>query len=72
MFVTVRDSGIGLDPVCMEQIFTAFHTTKPAGLDMGLSISRSIVEITLGDFGLRRRKVLEPVFTSPSQRSSEP
>jgi predicted ATPase/signal transduction histidine kinase/GAF domain-containing protein len=42
--VTVRDSGIGLDPATREQIFTAFYTTKPGGLGMGLSISRSIVE----------------------------
>jgi len=44
VLVTVRDSGIGLDSASMEKIFTAFHTTKPAGLGMGLSISRSIVE----------------------------
>jgi len=44
VFVTVRDSGIGLDSASMEQAFTAFHTTKPSGLGMGLSISRSIVE----------------------------
>ena len=41
---TVRDSGVGLDPHTIEQIFEAFHTTKPGGLGMGLSISRSIVE----------------------------
>jgi len=44
VFVTVRDSGIGLDSASIEQAFTAFHTTKPSGLGMGLSISRSIVE----------------------------
>jgi signal transduction histidine kinase len=42
--VTVRDSGIGLDPESLEKVFAAFHTTKPGGLGMGLSISRSIVE----------------------------
>jgi C4-dicarboxylate-specific signal transduction histidine kinase len=42
--VTVRDSGIGLDPLSAERIFDAFHTTKPGGLGMGLSISRSIIE----------------------------
>jgi len=42
--VAVRDSGIGLDPLNAERIFDAFHTTKPGGLGMGLSISRSIVE----------------------------
>ncbi len=44
VLVTVRDSGIGLAPESIEHIFTAFHTTKPGGLGMGLSISRSIVE----------------------------
>jgi hypothetical protein len=42
--VAVRDSGIGFDPLNVERIFDAFHTTKPGGLGMGLSISRSIVE----------------------------
>jgi signal transduction histidine kinase len=42
--IVVRDSGIGLDPLSAERIFEAFHTTKPGGLGMGLSISRSIVE----------------------------
>ena len=42
--VTVSDCGIGIDPAKLEQIFKAFHTTKSAGLGMGLAISRSIVE----------------------------
>jgi PAS domain S-box-containing protein len=42
--VAVRDSGIGFDPQTGERMFDAFHTTKPGGLGMGLSISRSIVE----------------------------
>jgi PAS domain S-box-containing protein len=42
--VAVRDSGPGLDPESFNQIFTAFYTTKPQGMGMGLAISRSIVE----------------------------
>jgi signal transduction histidine kinase len=42
--VAVQDSGIGFDPQSSGRMFDAFHTTKPAGLGMGLSISRSIVE----------------------------
>jgi predicted ATPase/signal transduction histidine kinase len=42
--VAVQDSGIGLDPESRERVFDAFHSTKPDGLGMGLSISRSIVE----------------------------
>jgi PAS domain S-box-containing protein len=42
--VAVQDSGIGFGAMSAEQIFEPFHTTKPDGLGMGLSISRSIVE----------------------------
>jgi C4-dicarboxylate-specific signal transduction histidine kinase len=42
--VTIQDSGVGLDPKCLEQLFEPFHTTKPQGLGMGLPISRSIIE----------------------------
>jgi PAS domain S-box-containing protein len=42
--VSVQDSGIGLDRQSLERIFQAFYTTKPGGMGIGLSISRSIVE----------------------------
>src|SRR5262245_53032949 len=42
--VAVQDSGIGLEPESQDRIFDPFHTTKPRGLGLGLSISRSIVE----------------------------
>jgi signal transduction histidine kinase len=42
--VTVDDSGIGLDPDVRDKIFAPFYTTKPGGMGMGLSISRSILE----------------------------
>ena len=42
--LTVEDTGEGFAGDNVEQIFETFYTTKPAGLGMGLSISRSIVE----------------------------
>ncbi|MDB5541276.1 MAG: domain S-box protein [Devosia sp.] len=44
VLVTVRDTGPGFPPGALDRLFEAFHTTKPTGLGMGLSISRSIVE----------------------------
>jgi C4-dicarboxylate-specific signal transduction histidine kinase len=40
----VQDSGVGLEPGQLTQIFESFYTTKPEGLGMGLAISRSILE----------------------------
>ena len=42
--VAVRDSGSGIDSQVAPRLFDAFYTTKPDGMGMGLSISRSIVE----------------------------
>jgi PAS domain S-box-containing protein len=44
VLVAVGDTGPGLAPDRLERAFEAFYTTKPSGLGMGLSISRSIVE----------------------------
>ena len=41
---SVSDTGVGLPIEKMDQIFSAFFTTKPQGSGMGLAISRSIVE----------------------------
>ena len=41
--VTVEDSGTGLDPNTIDKVFESFYSTKPGGMGMGLSISRSIV-----------------------------
>jgi PAS domain S-box-containing protein len=42
--VTVEDSGVGIDPQMIDKIFDSFYTTKPGGMGMGLSISRSILQ----------------------------
>jgi PAS domain S-box-containing protein len=42
--VTVDDAGTGIDPQMLDKIFDPFYTTKPGGMGMGLSISRSILQ----------------------------
>jgi signal transduction histidine kinase len=42
--VEVRDSGAGMDAESLARIFQPFFTTKPKGMGLGLSISRTIVE----------------------------
>jgi signal transduction histidine kinase len=42
--VSVQDSGVGIETGRIEEVFKPFVTTKPKGMGMGLSISRSIVE----------------------------
>jgi signal transduction histidine kinase len=44
VLVAVKDSGPGVTPANLEQLFAPFYTTKPDGLGMGLSICRSIIE----------------------------
>ena len=44
VLVAVRDSGPGFVKSPLDRLFDAFHTTKPGGLGLGLSISRSIIE----------------------------
>ncbi|MCW2239987.1 response regulator [Azospirillum canadense] len=43
--VRVEDSGVGIAEPDVDVLFKALYTTKPDGLGMGLSISRSIVEL---------------------------
>jgi signal transduction histidine kinase len=42
--VTVEDTGHGIDAEQIPIIFAGFYTTKPSGIGIGLSISRSIAE----------------------------
>ena len=42
--VAVQDAGTGIRADAREMVFEPFYTTKPAGMGMGLSIARSIVE----------------------------
>jgi PAS domain S-box-containing protein len=42
--VSVRDAGVGIDPLTMNKLLDAFYTTKSDGMGIGLSVSRSIIE----------------------------
>ncbi len=42
--VTVLDRGHGLDASQAAQVFDSFHTTKPDGLGLGLSIAKGLVQ----------------------------
>ena len=41
--ISVADTGSGIPPGHEEKIFEPYHTTKPQGLGLGLSLSRSII-----------------------------
>ncbi len=42
--VSIADTGVGIDPSNVDQIFKPLFTTKEHGMGMGLSICRSIIE----------------------------
>jgi signal transduction histidine kinase len=43
VLIEVSDNGVGIDAGEVEHIFEAFHTTKPTGSGVGLSLCRTIV-----------------------------
>jgi C4-dicarboxylate-specific signal transduction histidine kinase len=44
VLVAVHDSGPGIDPEHLQQVFKPFYTTKDSGVGMGLAICRSIID----------------------------
>jgi signal transduction histidine kinase len=44
LLVSISDTGVGLPTDSTQEIFDPFHSTKPQGTGMGLTITRSIVE----------------------------
>lgn len=42
--LAVKDVGVGIEPDSVARLFEPFYTTKPNGMGIGLSVSRSIIE----------------------------
>src|SRR6516225_6409172 len=42
--VSIEDTGIGIDPSALNEIFKPLFTTKEHGMGMGLAICRSIID----------------------------
>jgi len=73
MLVEVQDGGTGIDPAILDRLFSAFFTTKPHGMGMGLSICRSIVQTHDGRIWASRNAVGSGTtfqFTLPIASSS--
>jgi signal transduction histidine kinase len=46
--IAVRDTGKGIAPGSLKEVYEPFYTTKEKGTGLGLAISRQIVEAHLG------------------------
>jgi PAS domain S-box-containing protein len=63
VFITMEDSGTGIDPAHIDRIFDAFFTTKAHGMGMGLSICRSIIESHGGRLWASARSPYGSIFS---------
>ncbi len=73
VLVTISDTGPGIHPQQMDNIFTPFYTTKKHGTGLGLSISRKMVRDLGGDISLESHpghgtsfRIRIPVPSSPA------
>jgi C4-dicarboxylate-specific signal transduction histidine kinase len=71
--IAITDSGAGIPTDVLPTIFDPFFTTKPAGMGMGLAISRTIVEAHRGRLTVENNptdgatfRVVIPRFTAGS------
>jgi PAS domain S-box-containing protein len=74
VLLAVGDSGPGLDPERLEEVFDAFYTTKREGMGMGLAVSRSIIEAHGGRLWVSPNQPRGAIFqfTLPNDREELP
>lgn len=65
--VRVEDEGVGPSERDLERMFDAFFSTKPDGMGLGLSISRSIIQAHGGELSAARNELhgLTMTFSLP-------
>ncbi|WP_409410844.1 ATP-binding protein [Bradyrhizobium sp. sBnM-33] len=67
----MSDNGPGIDPDLGDDAIAAFATTKPDGLGLGLSLSRSVIEAHGGELRIESTKHgTTASFTLPAVPSS--
>jgi C4-dicarboxylate-specific signal transduction histidine kinase len=66
--VSVEDEGVGPGDQDMDRMFDAFFSTKPDGMGLGLSISRTIIRAHGGELSAARNELhgLTMTFSLPS------
>lgn len=63
IYLTVRDSGPGIPPSHLQQLFHPFFTTKESGMGVGLSISQTIMNEHQGRIRVESHQGLGTLFS---------
>ena len=63
VFISIKDTGIGIEKENYDKIFEPFYTTKDKGTGLGLAICSRIIENHKGYFSVNSIKGLGTVFT---------
>lgn len=63
VILTVKDTGIGMDPVQLERVFEPLFTTKPKGIGLGMTIVKSLIEKHHGTIHVQSRRNIGTTVT---------
>jgi two-component system, NtrC family, sensor histidine kinase HydH len=70
--VSVRDTGPGISPKVLRNLFVPFFTTKPQGTGLGLAISQSIVQNAGGTIEVQSQPGAGTTFTIVLPTAADP
>jgi signal transduction histidine kinase len=70
--LAVEDNGMGVSREDASRIFRPFHTTKPEGSGIGLSLARQIAQGHAGELFLVRTQPTTFVFKIPALQTAQP